>query len=80
MTDLNNSGGCACLLLHELMHKNGIGVIKVDSKDKDAYNAAVKANEPNENYMIYMAQALLKALCRGYGVTDWHQLTKPEGR
>ena len=33
-------------------------------------------NRPNENYMIYMAQALLGKLCTGYDVKDWHPSIK----
>ena len=77
--DLDRSGGCACLVLHELMHKRGMGNLKVNANNKAAYESAKKANRPNENYMIYMAQALLGRLCKGYDVNDWHASTKPAG-
>ena len=67
MDNMSNYGGCACLMVHELLHKYGFSNKETSIYNSSDTNRAIEdSNKANENGMIKFARKLLNRKCNGY--------------
>ncbi len=67
MDNMSIYGGCACLMVHELLHKYGFSNKETSINNSSDRNRAIEdSTKANENGMIRFARKLLNRKCNGY--------------